>query len=84
MKEAPSLHESKKQKTEEVTYQKVKLDPSFDERKRLTKFGFQNLNLVNIQEYYFTKKELQADEKQWYTSVGLKPTSGILCKSLQL
>lgn len=87
MKETPNLCEPPRPTKEGVTHKGVGLSPCVDEGQP-KKYRFQCLNFAKIMEYFYGNMDLQADEEQWYTSVGLKPDSGstsvlIPCSQLQ-
>lgn len=78
LNEASNPSESPKSAKEASSHKTVGLTASTPTEGKHSKYNFHNLDFAKIYEYFFNKKELQADEKQWYSSVGLKADSGSL------
>lgn len=75
-KEKSPINASSKPSKDEIAKERLKsVMGAFPKGTKPKKYSFQKLDFKKILDYFVRTTALQSDEKQWYTSVGLKPNS---------
>lgn len=81
--EKTRINASSKPNKDAVVKERVQSIMGVPSKKRNSKFNFHKIDFAKILQYFSTNQVLQADEMQWYTSIGLKPDQSCCFLHLQ-